>query len=49
MASGDRVLVSRHPEPYPLLAWGGLDPYRRLRERLGWSGLIAPDPARGDE
>jgi NAD+ kinase len=49
MARGDRVLVSRHPEPYPLLAWGGLDPYRRLRERLGWSGLIAPDPARGDE
>jgi NAD+ kinase len=44
MAEGDRVLVARHPEPYPLLAWGGLDAYRRLRERLGWSGLIAPDP-----
>ena len=43
MRQGDRVVVARHPEPYPLLAWQALDPYRRLRERLGWSGLIAPE------
>jgi NAD+ kinase len=49
LSRGDRVLVERHPLPYPLLAWGGLDPYRRLRERLGWSGLIAPDPAPAEE
>jgi NAD+ kinase len=43
MARGDRVVLTRHPVPYPLLAWKELDPYRRLRERLGWSGLIAPE------
>ena len=42
---GERVTVTRHPVPYPLLTWSGLDPYRRLRERLGWSGLTEPDPA----
>ena len=41
---GERVVVTRHPVPYPLLTWSGLDPYRRLRERLGWSGLTEPDP-----
>lgn len=46
---GERVAIARHPEPYPLLTWSGLDPYRRLRERLGWSGVIEPDPAAGDE
>jgi hypothetical protein len=30
----------RHPRPYPLIALPGLDPYRRLRERLGWSGSV---------
>ncbi len=44
MARRDSVLVARHPVPYPLLTWEELDPYRRLRERLGWSGLIAPEP-----
>jgi len=43
MRQGDGVVISRHPVPYPLLAWQALDPYRRLRERLGWSGLIAPE------
>ena len=43
LEQGDRVEVSRHPVQYPLLGWCELDPYRRLRERLGWSGLIAPD------
>ena len=42
MRQGDSVLLSRHPVAYPLLAWASLDPYRRLRERLGWSGQIAP-------
>ena len=42
---GDRIEITRHPVPYPLLGWRELDPYRRLRERLGWSGLIAPDVA----
>jgi len=45
MREGDRVHIQRHPEPYPLLSWRGLDPYRRLRERLGWSGVLAPAPA----
>lgn len=43
MHRGDRVVVRRHPVPYPLLAWADLDPYRRLRERLGWSGRVAPE------
>ncbi|QDU67245.1 NAD(+)/NADH kinase [Engelhardtia mirabilis] len=37
---GDELLLARHPVPYPLLSLPGLDPYRRLRERLGWSGEI---------
>lgn len=45
MHEGDRVRIQRHPVPYPLLSWEGLDPYRRLRERLGWSGVLAPAPA----
>lgn len=45
MNQGDRVEITRHPVQYPLLGWRELDPYRRLRERLGWSGLIAPDSA----
>ena len=46
---GERVIVTRHPEPYPLLTWSGLDPYRRLRERLGWSGVTEPELASGDD
>ena len=34
---GARVTIRRHPEPYPLLTMPELDPYRRLRERLGWA------------
>ena len=40
---GDVVTVSRHPVAFPLYAMAGLDPYRRLRERLGWRGAIEPD------
>ena len=43
LGQGDCVEIARHPVPYPLLAWRDLDPYQRLRERLGWSGLIAPE------
>jgi NAD+ kinase len=42
MRQGDSVFVERHPLAYPLLGWSKLDPYRRLRERLGWSGTVAP-------
>lgn len=44
MREGERVDIKRHPVAYPLLSWEQLDPYRRLRERLGWSGLTAPEP-----
>ena len=37
MQLGDRVRVARHAVAYPLLAWAKLDPYRRLRDRLGWN------------
>lgn len=43
MQQGDRVLLRRHPVPWPLLARPGVDPYRRWRERLGWSGTVEPD------
>ena len=43
---GARVTIRRHPVPYPLLSMPGLDPYRRLRERLGWaSGMPGQEPA----
>jgi len=38
LSEGATVELSRHPEPYPLLVQPGLDPYRRLRDRLGWKG-----------
>lgn len=40
---GDTLEIRRHPKPYPLLVMPGLDPYRRLRERLGWSGSVKAD------
>jgi len=40
---GESVRVRRHPVPYPLLSMPGLDPYRRLRSRLGWSGSVRPE------
>ena len=43
MKQGESVTVRRHPEPYPLLARSSLDPYKRLRERLGWRGSVEPD------
>jgi NAD+ kinase len=41
--AGEHVLVRRHPVPYPILARRGLDPYKRLRDRLGWRGNVGPD------
>jgi len=40
---GDVLTLQRHPESWPLFAMEGLDPYRRLRDRLGWRGGIEPD------
>jgi len=37
---GESVRFTRHPVPFPLLVQPGLDPYRRLRDRLGWKGSI---------
>jgi NAD+ kinase len=43
LPAGTEVRVQRHPAPYPLYVMPGLDPYRRLRERLGWRGSVEPD------
>lgn len=44
LAHGARVVVETHAVPYPLFAMPGLDPFRRLRERLGWSGSLSAPP-----
>lgn len=46
MEPGDRVTLERHPVDYPMLAWRELDPYRRLRNRLGWTGRRASESPR---
>lgn len=38
LKGGASLRVECHPTPYPLHSMAGLDPYRRLRDRLGWSG-----------
>jgi NAD+ kinase len=48
MHQGDSVKLTRHPVTYPLLALPGFDPYKRLRERLGWRGSFEPDVFPGD-
>jgi NAD+ kinase len=48
MHQGDSVKLTRHPATYPLLALQGFDPYKRLRERLGWRGSFEPDVFPGD-
>jgi len=40
LAEGDTLTLRRHPVPVPLLWMRGMDPYRRLRERLGWRGSL---------
>lgn len=42
LRQGDRTRVRRHPIAYPLLARPGSNPYRRVRERLGWRGSFEP-------
>lgn len=37
---GDAVEIGVHPVRYPLLAPSWSDPWRRLRERLGWRGSV---------
>ena len=37
LQAGATIEVKRHPVAYPLYSMPDLDPYRRLRERLGWS------------
>ena len=37
---GERLRCTRHVQPYPLVALPSLDPYRRLRDRLGWTGSV---------
>jgi NAD+ kinase len=48
MHEGDSVKLARHPVPYPLLASKGLDPFKRLRDRLGWRGSFEPDVFPGE-
>ncbi len=43
LEQGQSVSIQRHPKPYPLLAPGDSDPWRRLRERLGWRGSFLGD------
>lgn len=40
LAAGHELCLSRHPVSYPLISMPDLDPWRRLRDRLGWSGDI---------
>ena len=42
LAEGEIVRLARHPEDYPVYAMPDLDPYRRLRSRLGWRGTVEP-------
>lgn len=39
---GDCLSIRRHARPYPLLTRPNLDPWKRLRERLGWRGSLEP-------
>ncbi len=43
LVQGDAVHVTRHREPFPLLTRPGLDPWKRLRDRLGWRGSMDLD------
>lgn len=42
LRQGDRARVRRHVVPYPILVRPGSNPYRRVRERLGWRGSFEP-------
>lgn len=47
MFEGDRAVIRAHPVPYPLLSRPDANPYRRVRERLGWRGSFEPGPEVG--
>ncbi len=40
MDVGDELRLARHPVSYPLVVRRGIDSYRRIRDRLGWSGSM---------
>ncbi|MDP6989566.1 MAG: NAD(+)/NADH kinase [Planctomycetota bacterium] len=42
LKEGDEVRVGRHHAAFPLLARPASNPYRRVRERLGWRGSFEP-------
>ena len=42
LKEGDEVRVRRHNVAFPLLARPDSNPYRRVRERLGWRGSFEP-------
>lgn len=44
LEAGRRLTIVRHPRPYPIVALPSLDPYRRWRERLGWTGSVTDRP-----
>jgi NAD kinase len=43
LQEGDAVVMRAHAKAYPLLSPRSFDPFRRLRERLGWRGSVEPD------
>ncbi len=40
LPEGGTMRLERHPQTYPLLSPSGMDPWRRLRDRLGWRGSL---------
>lgn len=44
LEANKRLRIVRHPVPYPIVALPSLDPYRRWRERLGWTGSVTQRP-----
>jgi len=47
LQEGDFLTIGRHKNSYPLLAPPDFGPWRRLRERLGWSGSFVRDSDEG--
>ncbi|MEM6673667.1 MAG: NAD(+)/NADH kinase [Planctomycetota bacterium] len=43
LVEGDAVRLAPAREPYPLLTIPSFDPWRRLRDRLGWAGRFDRD------
>jgi NAD+ kinase len=46
---GESASIERHPLTYPLLVPGGLDPWRRLRDRLGWKASLSEESDSPDD